>query len=34
MTKQEQEAYENSLKYYKDLQNVVATSRQEGIEAL
>ncbi|NEP12733.1 MAG: Rpn family recombination-promoting nuclease/putative transposase [Symploca sp. SIO2C1] len=28
----EQEAYENSLKYYRDLQNVVATSRQEGIE--
>ncbi|NES22409.1 MAG: Rpn family recombination-promoting nuclease/putative transposase [Symploca sp. SIO3E6] len=29
---QEQEAYENSLKYYRDLQNVVATSRQEGVE--
>ncbi|NES00514.1 MAG: Rpn family recombination-promoting nuclease/putative transposase, partial [Symploca sp. SIO1B1] len=28
----EQEAYENSLKYYRDLQNVVATSREEGIE--
>ncbi|NEP60643.1 MAG: Rpn family recombination-promoting nuclease/putative transposase [Symploca sp. SIO2G7] len=28
----EQEAYENSLKYYRDLQNVVATSRQEGVE--
>ncbi|NEQ71099.1 MAG: DUF4351 domain-containing protein [Symploca sp. SIO2D2] len=29
---QEQDAYENSLKYYRDLQNVVTTSRQEGIE--
>ncbi|NER49012.1 MAG: hypothetical protein F6J92_20390 [Symploca sp. SIO1A3] len=28
----EQEAYENSLKYYRDLHNVVATSRQEGVE--
>ena len=28
----EQQAYENSLKYYRDLQNVVATSREEGIE--
>ncbi|NET62675.1 MAG: DUF4351 domain-containing protein, partial [Symploca sp. SIO2E6] len=28
----EQDAYENSLKYYRDLQNVVDTSRQEGIE--
>ncbi|NEP08806.1 MAG: Rpn family recombination-promoting nuclease/putative transposase [Symploca sp. SIO2C1] len=28
----EQDAYENSLKYYRDLQNVVETSRQEGIE--
>ena len=28
----EQEAYENSLKYYRDLQNVVATSREEGVE--
>ncbi|NER50233.1 MAG: DUF4351 domain-containing protein, partial [Symploca sp. SIO1A3] len=28
----EQEAYENSLKYYRDLQNVVDTSRQEGME--
>ncbi|NES25636.1 MAG: Rpn family recombination-promoting nuclease/putative transposase [Symploca sp. SIO3E6] len=29
---EEQEAYENSLKYYRDLHNVVATSRQEGVE--
>ncbi|NER93431.1 MAG: Rpn family recombination-promoting nuclease/putative transposase [Symploca sp. SIO1B1] len=29
---EEQEAYENSLKYYRDLQNVVDTSRQEGME--
>lgn len=28
----EQQAYENSLKYYRDLQNVVATSREEGVE--
>ncbi|NEQ65023.1 MAG: Rpn family recombination-promoting nuclease/putative transposase [Symploca sp. SIO2D2] len=28
----EQDAYENSLKYYRDLQNVVETSRQEGVE--
>jgi len=28
----EQETYENSLKYYRDLQNVVATSREEGVE--
>ncbi|MGD1860790.1 MAG: Rpn family recombination-promoting nuclease/putative transposase [Leptolyngbyaceae cyanobacterium] len=26
----ERQAYENSLKYYRDLQNVVNTSRQEG----
>jgi len=29
---QEQEAYENSVKHYRDLQNVVETSRQEGVE--
>jgi len=29
---QEQEAYENSVKHYRDLQNVVDTARQEGIE--
>lgn len=28
----EQDAYENSLKYYRDLKNVVDTSRQEGFE--
>ena len=28
----EQGAYENSLKYYRDLNNVVDTSRQEGRE--
>lgn len=28
----EQETYQNSLKYYRDLNNVVDTSRQEGIE--
>ncbi len=30
---EEQRAYQNSLKYYRDLTNVVETSRQEGIEA-
>jgi predicted transposase/invertase (TIGR01784 family) len=29
---EEQQAYQNSLKYYRDLNNVVETSRQEGIE--
>ncbi len=28
----EQESYQSSLKYYRDLNNVVDTSRQEGIE--
>jgi len=28
----EQRAYQNSLKYYRDLNNVVETSRQEGID--
>ena len=28
----EQETYQNSLKYYRDLNNVVDTSRQEGLE--
>jgi RNA-splicing ligase RtcB len=27
----EQEAYEESLKYYRDLKNVVDTSREEGV---
>lgn len=29
---EEQDAYENSLKYYRDLKNVVDTSREEGRE--
>ena len=29
-TKQEQKSYEESLKYYRDLKNVVDTSREEG----
>ncbi|MGK7934053.1 MAG: Rpn family recombination-promoting nuclease/putative transposase [Microcystaceae cyanobacterium] len=29
---EEQRAYQNSLKYYRDLNNVVETSKQEGIE--
>jgi len=28
----EQDSYQNSLKYYRDLNNVVDTSRQEGLE--
>ncbi len=28
----EQDSYQNSLKYYRDMNNVVNTSRQEGIE--
>ena len=28
----EREAYEQSLKYYRDIKNVVDTSREEGIE--
>ncbi|MGB3292797.1 MAG: Rpn family recombination-promoting nuclease/putative transposase [Phormidesmis sp.] len=28
----EQDVYQNSLKYYRDLNNVIDTSRQEGIE--
>jgi len=31
-TREERQAYENSLKYYRDLKNVVDTSREEGIE--
>ncbi len=31
-TPDEMQAYENSLKYYRDLNNVVATSREEGIQ--
>lgn len=30
-TKEEREAYEESLKYYRDIKNVVDTSREEGI---
>lgn len=30
-TPEEREAYEESLKYYRDIKNVVDTSRQEGI---
>ena len=28
----EQDGYQNSLKYYRDMNNVVNTSREEGIE--
>lgn len=31
-TPEERDAYEESLKYYRDLQNVVDTSREEGIK--
>ena len=31
-TKVERAAYEESLKYYRDIKNVVDTSREEGIE--
>lgn len=31
-SRMERQAYENSLKYYRDLQNVVDTSREEGLE--
>lgn len=30
-TKEEQQAYEESLKYYRDIKNVVDTSREEGV---
>jgi len=30
-SKEEQTAYEESLKYYRDIKNVVDTSREEGI---
>ena len=33
-TPEEREAYEESLKYYRDLKNVVDTSRQEGIKTV
>lgn len=33
-TPEEREAYEDSLKYYRDLKNVVDTSRHEGIKAV
>lgn len=33
-TPEEREAYEESLKYYRDLKNVVDTSRHEGIKAV
>ncbi|MGB3572020.1 MAG: hypothetical protein WBA01_08240, partial [Phormidesmis sp.] len=28
----EQDSYQSSLKYYRDLNNVIETSRQEGLE--
>ena len=28
----EQDVYQNSLKYYRDLNNVIDTSRQEGLQ--
>ena len=31
-SRMEQDSYQNSLKYYRDLNNVVDTARQEGIE--
>lgn len=31
-TPEEREAYEESLKYYRDLKNVVDTSREEGLK--
>ncbi|MFK7799015.1 MAG: PD-(D/E)XK nuclease family transposase [Aureispira sp.] len=31
-TPKEREAYEESLKYYRDIKNVVDTSREEGIK--
>jgi len=31
-TSKEREAYEESLKYYRDIKNVVDTSREEGVE--
>ena len=31
-TVEEREAYEESLKYYRDIKNVVDTSREEGLE--
>lgn len=31
-TPEERDAYEESLKHYRDLKNVVDTSREEGIE--
>ena len=30
-SKEEREAYEESLKYYRDIKNIVDTSKQEGI---
>lgn len=30
-SKEEREAYEESLKYYRDIKNVVDTSREEGL---
>lgn len=31
-TPKEREAYETSLKYYRDIKNVVDTSREEGVQ--
>ena len=31
-TSEEREAYEESLKYYRDIKNVVDTSMEEGVE--
>ena len=31
-SKEEKEAYEESLKYYRDIKNIVDTSREEGRE--
>ena len=33
-TPEEREAYEESLKYYRDIKNVVDTSREEGIKVV
>ena len=32
MTKEERQAYENSMKYYRDLHNVVVTAEEDGIK--
>lgn len=33
-TPEERDAYEESLKYYRDIKNVVDTSREEGIKVV